>query len=37
MSADNVTVIFISFNNFQELMINNDFEYLTMNNECKFI
>ena len=36
LSVDNVTVIFISFQNFKEKMGEADFEY-SNNIECKFI
>ena len=38
LSADNVTCIFISFNNFKENMEDEDFEYNEFQNvECKYI
>ena len=36
MSSDNVTAIFISFQNFENKMKDEDFEY-KINPECKYI
>ena len=36
MSADNVTAIFIAFNNFKEKMKDKEFEF-SNSPECKFI
>lgn len=37
LSVDNVTVIFIAFQNFEERMKEENFEYLYKENGCKFI
>ena len=38
LSADNVTCIFIAFQNFKDKMIDEDFEYINdKNSECKYI
>ena len=38
LSGDNVTCIFISFNNFKDKMEDEDFEYNESKNvECKYI
>ena len=37
LSVDNVTVIFITFQNFEERMKEENFEYIYNGNSCKFI
>ena len=37
LSVDNVTVIFIAFENFEEKMKEENFEYNYSGNNCKFI
>ena len=37
LSVDNVTVIFIAFQNFEEKMKDENFEYIYNGNICKFI
>ena len=37
LSVDNVTVIFIAFQNFEEKMKEENFEYNYNGNGCKFI
>ena len=37
LSVDNVTVIFIAFQNFEERMKQENFEYIYHGNYCKFI
>lgn len=36
LSADNVTVIFIAFKNFENLMLDNDFEWPGTESSCKY-
>ena len=37
LTSDNVTVIFIAFQNFEERMKQENFEYIYNGNYCKFI
>ena len=37
LSVDNVTVIFIAFQNFEERMKDEDFEYIYNGISCKYI
>ena len=37
LTSDNVTVIFITFHNFYEKMIDDTFEYYYNGNVCQYI
>lgn len=37
LSVDNVTVIFIVFENFLEKMRDKNFEYVYLGNDCRYI